>query len=124
MVSTYRFFQNIVPRKNNGSVAPLPVHHHAIDVGQLGRVEPRRPELALLQHQQPQPVLEVGRLQLGRAEILEALSCRLAVTTRPAGLPLFLGTLGFRRLRLLVLPLHLKRGCLLLMIQSGELREN
>ena len=74
MGSTYRFFQNIVPGKDNRPVAPLPVHHNAVDIGKLRRVESRRPELALLQHQQPETVLQVGGLELGRPQRVEALA--------------------------------------------------
>ena len=67
---THRLLEDVVSGQDDGSVPPLPVHHQAPHVRQLGAVEPRGPELAFLEDQQPQPVLEVRGLEGGGAERL------------------------------------------------------
>ena len=52
---SHRLLEDVVPGQDDGSVAALPVHHHAVHVGQLDGVEAGRPELALLQDQHPLP---------------------------------------------------------------------
>jgi hypothetical protein len=105
---TYRFFQDVIPGEDDGPVAALPVHHHAVDVRQLCRVEARRPKFALLQHQQTQAVLQVGGPQLGRPEAVQRLGGPQGLGDATTKQPLLLRTFGLGQLGLLVFPLELK----------------
>ena len=67
---THRLLEDVISGQDDGPVAPLSVHHQTPHIRQLGAVEPGWPELALLENQQPQTVLEVSSLEGGGAESL------------------------------------------------------
>ena len=67
---THRLLEDVISGQDDGPVASLSVHHQAPHIRQLGAVEPGWPELALLEDEQPQPVLEVSSLEGGGAESL------------------------------------------------------
>ena len=48
---SYRLLEEVIPGQDDGPVAALPIHHHAVHVAQLRGVQPGRPELPVLQSQ-------------------------------------------------------------------------
>ncbi len=65
---TYSFFKDVISGQNEGSVAALLLDHDAVDIRQLSRVEPGRPEATFLQDQDAKAVGQVAVLQANRSE--------------------------------------------------------
>ena len=95
---SHRLLEDVVPGQDDGSVAALPVHHHAVHVGQLGGVEAGRPELALLQDQHPQPVTQVRSCQRRRAQRRDHGIVLVAGGRTGGGAPLLLAALRLEQL--------------------------
>ena len=63
--NTHGFFEEVISGQNEGSISALLLDNDPVDIRQLGRVEPRRPEAALLQYKDSKAVGQVSILQDG-----------------------------------------------------------
>ena len=70
---TYRFLEYVISGQNDGSISPLSIHDYSVNIGKFCWIQSCWPELALLEDQHPQTILEVTWGQLSWPQRLKNL---------------------------------------------------